>query len=70
LLTYLITYFFNHGPNNTPLQTTTKKSGKARGDSMIIEVHNGRGSTMEEMALAACMFSVCMNWIRYGKNHE
>jgi hypothetical protein len=36
-----------------------EKMVKARDESTITEVHNGRGSTMVEMALVACLFSAC-----------
>jgi hypothetical protein len=51
-LTGLTTCFFNHKPENLPLQTTVKKSGKERDDSVITEVQQWK-----EMALVAC-FSV------------
>jgi hypothetical protein len=69
-LTGLTTCFFNHGPDNPPLQTTVEKMGKARDDSTITEVHNGQRFNNGGNGSSCVLFSACVNWTRDGKNRE
>jgi hypothetical protein len=51
-------------PENLLLKTTTKEWASKKDGLEITKVHDGRGSIMEEMALATFFFSAYVNWTR------